>query len=183
MRAKEFINELAYKGNIGIMELMKFHQIATPEQRALMKQLLAAKKNKEALELLNSVTGVELVEGASNQTTLNQLYDGNFPGRDESFWDEVRPGDFDTPLTIHTMPRHKVEIMLLGQYRIEHLDELTDRMDDDQKEVLERYMNDPTLSSKVIVISGHQIVDGNHRALAAAYKGTSIKYIDLSELQ
>ena len=182
MRATEFLGELAYKGNIGIMELIKFHQIASPEQRALMKQLLAAKKNKEALKLLNSVTGVELKESGGQQTTLNQLYQGDFPGRDESFWDEVRPGDFDTPLTIHTMPRHKVEIMLLGQYRIEHLDELTDRMDDDQKEVLERYMNDPALSSKVIVISGHRIIDGNHRALAAAYRGVPINYIDLTEL-
>ena len=131
---------------------------------------------------MNSVTGVELKESGGQQTTLNQLYQGDFPGRDESFWDEVRPRDFDTLLTIHTMPKHKIEIMLLGQYRIEHLDELTDRMDDDQKEVLERYMNDPALSSKVIVISGHQIIDGNHRALAAAYRGVPINYIDLTEL-
>ena len=182
MRATEFLGELAYKGNIGIMELIKFHQIASPEQRALMKQLLAAKKNNKAWELLKQVTGVELKESGGQQTTLNQLYDGNFPERDESFWDEVRPGDFDTPLTIHTMPRHKVEIMLLGQYRIEHLDELTDRMDPEQKEVLERHMNDPALSSKVIVISGHRIIDGNHRALAAAYRGVPINYVDLTEL-
>jgi len=81
------------------------------------------------------------------------------------------------------MPRYKIEIMLLGQYRVEHLDEIVDMMAPDQKEILERYMNDPTLADKVIVISEHRIIDGNHRALAAAYKGTSIKYIDLSELQ
>ena len=67
MRAIEFLGELAYKGNIGIMELIKFHQVASPEQRALMKQLLAAKKNKEALKLLNSVTGVELKESGGNK--------------------------------------------------------------------------------------------------------------------
>ena len=119
----------------------------------------------------------------SQQTTLNDLYDGNFPGRDESLWDEIGTMDLDTPLMIHTMPRYKIEIMLLGQYRVEHLDEIVDMMDPDQKEILERYMNDPTLADKVIVISEHRIIDGNHRALAAAYKGTSIKYIDLSELQ
>ena len=119
----------------------------------------------------------------SQQTTLNDLYDGDFPGRDESLWDEIGTMDLDTPLMIHTMPRYKIEIMLLGQYRAEHLDEIVDMMDPDQKEVLEHYMNDPTLADKVIVISDDRIIDGNHRALAAAYKGSSIKYIDLSELQ
>ena len=119
----------------------------------------------------------------SQQTTLNDLYAGDFPGRDESLWDEIGTMDLDKPLMIHTMPRYKIEIMLLGQYRVEHLDEIVDMMDPDQKEILERYMNDPTLADKVIVISEHRIIDGNHRALAAAYKGSSIKYIDLSELQ
>ena len=119
----------------------------------------------------------------SQQTTLNDLYAGDFPGRDESLWDEIGTMDLDTPLMIHTMPRYKIEIMLLGQYRVEHLDEIVDMMDPDQKEILERYMNDPTLADKVIVITDHRIIDGNHRALAAAYKGSSIKYIDLSELQ
>jgi len=119
----------------------------------------------------------------SQQTTLNDLYDSDLPGRDESLWDEIGTMDLDTPLMIHTMPRYKIEIMLLGQYRVEHLDEIVDMMAPDQKEILERYMNDPTLADKVIVISEHRIIDGNHRALAAAYKGTSIKYIDLSELQ
>ncbi len=119
----------------------------------------------------------------SQQTTLNDLYDSDLPGRDESLWDEIGTMDLDTPLMIHTMPRYKIEIMLLGQYRVEHLDEIVDMMAPDQKEILERYMNDPTLADKVIVISEHRIVDGNHRALAAAYKGTSIKYIDLTELQ
>ena len=62
MRAKEFLNELAYKGNIGIMELVKFQQIATPEQKLLMKKLLSEKRNDEAWELLKQVTGVNLTE-------------------------------------------------------------------------------------------------------------------------
>ena len=117
------------------------------------------------------------------RTTLSSLYHGDLPDRDEQLWDEIGTMDLDKPLTIHTMPKYKIEMMLLGQYRIEHLDELLDMMDDDQKEVMDQYMSDPALSNKVIVISGHRIIDGNHRALAAAYKGTSIKYIDLTELQ
>ena len=119
----------------------------------------------------------------SQQTTLNDLYDGDLPGRDESLWDEIGTMDLDTQLMIHTMPRYKIEIMLLSQYQAEHLDEIVDMMEPEQKEILEHYMKDPTLADKVIVISDDRIIDGNHRALAAAYKGSSIKYIDLSELE
>jgi hypothetical protein len=33
------------------------------------------------------------------------------------------------------------------------------------------------------VLSNHRVIDGNHRALAAAIKGVSIKYVDLSDLE
>lgn len=62
MRAKEFLTELGYKGNIGIMEMVKFMQVATPEEKALMKQLIQDKKTDEAWELLQKVTGVKLNE-------------------------------------------------------------------------------------------------------------------------
>lgn len=52
--------ELKYVGNIGMMEMFKFHQIATPEQKAKMKQLIASEKQDEAWEFLQSVTGVKL---------------------------------------------------------------------------------------------------------------------------
>ena len=115
-------------------------------------------------------------------TSLNKLYAGNFPDRDESFWDEVRSDEFDEPLEVKTMPKYKLAIMLQGQYRVEHLDELVDMMDEEQQEVLQRYMTDPNLSSKIILISGHRIIDGNHRALAAAMKGVPINYVDLADL-
>jgi len=56
-------------------------------------------------------------------------------------------------------------------------------MDEGQVEILEKYMNDPNLSNKIIVISGSRIIDGNHRALAAAMKGVPINYIDLADLE
>jgi hypothetical protein len=63
MRAHEIITELSYPGNIGIMELSKFFEIATPEQKAHFKQLKAAGKTKEAWKFMQTVTGVKLHEG------------------------------------------------------------------------------------------------------------------------
>jgi len=120
---------------------------------------------------------------AGNSITLANLYDGDYPDRDETFWDYVSYNDFDTPLEIQTLPKHKVMIILLSQYRAEHIDEITDRLDGDQQEIIQSYMNDPAISNKVIVLSGHRIIDGNHRALAAALKGVPIKYVDLADLE
>lgn len=61
MKSKEFLTELGYKGNIGVMEMFKFMQIATPEQKALMKQLIQDKKTEEAWKLLQDVTDTKLV--------------------------------------------------------------------------------------------------------------------------
>lgn len=121
-------------------------------------------------------------EEAGNTTTLNNLYNGNYPDRDETFWDYVSSSELNTPLTIHTLQKHKVMIMLLSQYRAEHIDDIMDMLDDDRKELVQSYVDDPALSSKVIVLSGDRIIDGNHRALAAAIKGVPINYIDLADL-
>lgn len=59
MRANQFINELSYPGNIGMMELIKFQKIATPEEKVRMKLLLSTDK-KAAWELLQSVVGTKL---------------------------------------------------------------------------------------------------------------------------
>lgn len=117
-----------------------------------------------------------------NKTTLQDLYKGSFPDRDELFWDYVKPSEFNVPIEVKTLPKHKLNIMLLSQYRIEHLDELFDMMDDDQKEIVDRYVNDPNLGRKIIVVAGDRIIDGNHRAVAAAVRGIPINYVDLSDL-
>jgi len=121
-------------------------------------------------------------ESESNKTTLNNIYGGHFPDRDEEFWDYVTPREFGQALTVETMPKHKVLIMLLSQYRAEHIDDITDMLDDDQQEIVQSYVNDPALASKTIVVANNRIIDGNHRALAAAIKGVPINYVDLSEL-
>ena len=118
-----------------------------------------------------------------SKTTLNNMYRGHFPDRDDQFWDYASPHEFDKPLTIQTLQRHNVMITLLGQYRVEHIDEITDMLDDEQQAIVQSYMNDPTLASKVIVVADGRIIDGNHRALAAAIKGVPINYVDLAELE
>ena len=55
-----YLEELSYPGNIGVMEVVKFHQIATPEQKALFKKLLADGKKADAWELIQQVTNVKL---------------------------------------------------------------------------------------------------------------------------
>jgi len=117
-----------------------------------------------------------------NTTTIQSLYGGNYPDRDEQFWDWIRPHEFELPLTVGTMPRHKLMIQLLGQYRAEHIYEIVDMLDDDQQEIVDRYRSDPSIGNKIIVLAGDRIIDGNHRALAAALNGSSIKYVDLAEL-
>jgi len=52
--------EAAYAGNIGIMELIKFKNKATPEQKKEFENLLAKEKNKEIWDLVQQVTGVQL---------------------------------------------------------------------------------------------------------------------------
>lgn len=57
-----FINELVYSGNIGVMEMIKFHRIASNEEKKQMKEHLKNQENDKALELLNKVTGAKLEE-------------------------------------------------------------------------------------------------------------------------
>jgi len=65
MRAKEFyiehtLLEAAYQGNIGMMEMFKFKQKASPEQWAELQKLISKKLFKAAWTLIQSVTGVTL---------------------------------------------------------------------------------------------------------------------------
>lgn len=55
-----FINELSYENNVGIMELVKFYSTAKPEHVIAMKKLIAAKKHKEAWDMIQQHTGVKL---------------------------------------------------------------------------------------------------------------------------
>ena len=97
---KEYIemHEASYSGNIGIMELIKFKQKATPEQKKKFDSLVKGKKNKEAWNMVQDVTGVKLHKsvheehGAGEEGTdkLRKKYQKNSPGQKvKSFTDYV----------------------------------------------------------------------------------------------
>lgn len=56
----EQLNETGYVGNIGIMELVKFQQKASPEQKKMLQSLISKEKVKEAWKLVQDVTGMKL---------------------------------------------------------------------------------------------------------------------------
>ncbi len=58
---KESIQEAAYKGNIGAMEMMKFFQVATPQEKEKLKKLIADKNQSAAWKLIQDVTGMKLM--------------------------------------------------------------------------------------------------------------------------
>jgi hypothetical protein len=63
-------NEAAYKGNIGIMELVHFHRKATPEQKKQLQSHINQNKHKEAWSLVQSVTGVKLHKSVSEDKNI-----------------------------------------------------------------------------------------------------------------
>lgn len=54
------MNEASYEGNMGMHELMLFHDRATPRQRNKLYSLLNKNKTEEALKLIEKVVGYEL---------------------------------------------------------------------------------------------------------------------------
>lgn len=66
----ESIVEAAYAGNIGIMEMMKFYKIATTAQKKELEKLITGKKNKEAWEMIQNVTGVKLHKSIHEEKTV-----------------------------------------------------------------------------------------------------------------
>lgn len=54
------LNETAYTGNVGFMELVKFHKKASQEQKKMLQSHIQNKKHKEFRDLIKQVTGVEL---------------------------------------------------------------------------------------------------------------------------
>ena len=54
------MNEATYQGNIGVMELFKFHQKASQKQKDVLQSHIKSKKHKEAWKLVQDVTGVKL---------------------------------------------------------------------------------------------------------------------------
>jgi hypothetical protein len=54
------ITEAAYKGNIGVMEVIRFRNNATPEQIDQFHAHIKNKEHEKAWDLVQKVTGVKL---------------------------------------------------------------------------------------------------------------------------
>jgi len=70
LQKEERLNEIAYKGNIGMMELAKFFKMADPKQVEMFKKLLVNKDVKRAWSLVAGVTGVKLVGKEFNESYI-----------------------------------------------------------------------------------------------------------------
>jgi hypothetical protein len=93
----EQIIEAGYVGNIGIMELVKFQQKASPEQKKMLQSYIDKKKVKDAWKLVQDVTGMKLHKsvqegispdilpksgaGADGTATLVNTYKNDTPGQ------------------------------------------------------------------------------------------------------
>lgn len=78
----EQINEAAYAGNIGIMELVKFYQKATPDLINKVKKLIAQKKNDEAWKIIQAQTGVKLIGKEFNEAVSPDILPVSGAGQD-----------------------------------------------------------------------------------------------------
>lgn len=54
------LDEAKYPGNLGMIEMFKFYQVATDEQKSLMKKYISQKLFDKCWELLEKVTGTRL---------------------------------------------------------------------------------------------------------------------------
>ena len=78
---KEQITEAGYVGNIGIMELVKFQQKASQKQKDMLQSFIKKKKNKEAWNLVQDVTGMKL-----HKSVTEQVYRGDWVRHPENQW-------------------------------------------------------------------------------------------------
>jgi hypothetical protein len=121
-------------------------------------------------------------EDSSNQTiTLADIYGGEYPDDDEIIWNYVSDSDFDIPFTVQTIHPTVLDQVLTMQYGVEDIEDLYNKMQPEQEEIIDHYKNDPNLSQQIIVLNQDRIIDGNHRALAAVLANKPINYIDVIE--
>jgi len=65
------ISEASYRGNLGVMELIQFVDMATPNQKELFQKLIDQGKNDKALELVQRVTKTRLqISGGKSRNLM-----------------------------------------------------------------------------------------------------------------
>ena len=73
-QVKKNVAEASYLGNIGMMEVAKFFNIATPEEKTIFKQLMSMGEKSKAWQLIQQVTGVKLHGKEFEPVTEDQDY-------------------------------------------------------------------------------------------------------------
>jgi ABC-type transporter MlaC component len=81
---KTKVDEAAYVGNIGAMELVKFHRRATPKQKKQLQSHIANKKHEEFRNLIKQVTGVQLHKSVNEKQEFVSKAGAGEEGRAES---------------------------------------------------------------------------------------------------
>lgn len=80
---KNNIDEASYAGNIGAMEMFKFHQKASSEDKKKLQSHIQQKRTKEAWKLVQRVTGTKLHKSVyENQEFVSKAGAGEW-GRPE----------------------------------------------------------------------------------------------------
>jgi hypothetical protein len=77
------LEEASYAGNIGVMELVKFYNIASNEQKKQLKSLISNKKKNDAWKLVQQVTGVKLHKSVSEAQEWKSKAGAGEDGSDE----------------------------------------------------------------------------------------------------
>lgn len=60
IKLKDLVTELSYAGNLGVMELIHFYDLASKSQSAMLQNFIDAKKWKKAWALIQQVTKTKL---------------------------------------------------------------------------------------------------------------------------
>ena len=66
---KTLIIEDSYAGNLGLMELLKFHQLASKEQSDKVKELISKNRHIDAWAIVQNVSGTRLQGKQFNEST------------------------------------------------------------------------------------------------------------------
>lgn len=119
-------------------------------------------------------------ESEDNTITLTDLYKLEKPDDNEQIWD-YGTMIWDTPFEINKITPRELDWQLCHQYNVEDVEDLFDRMSEEQHEIVNNYINDPNLSNYIIVTDNGHIVDGNHRSIAAVLARKSLRYIDIGD--
>ncbi len=124
---------------------------------------------------------INMVEDTSHTVTLLDLYTpSELSDESEQIAHYAPPMDWETPLTVHTMPVSDVpNIEVIAGTKI--IDAYKAEASMGQKKIVGTKVRDFD-PSRIVVLFQNTVVDGNHHIVAAIQSNLAIQYVDLSEL-